>query len=348
MPSRLAGLLPVWPGRRQMIRAINALAQQPSVIALCRRHEVGVATWQAVMINDAIDADNTGRGIRTSKDVAALRVQRGDKQVQRARAVGVALGILIPVYGATELGLEERLALVREHPGSKARGRPMGWVMTICPARMRARISTPEPGRYAQVLPNVPLPPVGGPWVPTSRLLKLTLAPADADQEQEPPPAAQRQRRSAPPGVRLAATTMTHPALQGMLPGISPRRCAGQLAPYAAGGWDGRDLAIALYEEAVRRGIPTGRPARSPFGFLKMLLAGVDPVADVHLRRGAGFEPVPAPTCANAACDHGWIEDRQGRVSPCPGCGPEARRWFAQQCVDRTYADPAADGEPPF
>ena len=330
-----------------MLRIVRALATQPYVSDLCRETEIAVDTWLAITVNDVIAADTaTGRGMRTSQVVASDPVSRTPRTVRRARSVSVRLGILVELYRGRELSRDERLALLAESPGHGQRGIPNVYAVTVCPARQRARISTPRPGRYAQVYRFVHLPPVGGLSLSTHLLDIIRYAAAGASAGPEPPPAAQP-RRPRRPGMALAHELMRHPGLVRLL-GVRPGTIAGQLAAYQRGGWHGTDLANAVLEVAAGRGIPTWRQAREPYALLKALLSRIDTVADVHLGTGTpapAAETTPAGMpCRHPGCDHGWIDDVDTRgytvTRPCPLCPPAARA--------STHHTELVDDEPAF
>lgn len=310
-----------------MLRVIATLAEQPYVIAACKTAGIAPATWRAIITNDALDADQDGRNMRTSQTVAAARVQRGEKQVQRARSIAVRIGIMAETFRGRELTRDERMTLVREHPGHKQRGLPSVYAFTLWSPRQRARVTTPKAGENAAVVPqdqtNVHLPPVGGLSLHSYVLDILTLTAADAAEGRKPP----RRRRSRA-GLGLAVAVLEHPRMAHLLPQVRPGTLAGMLAPYSGGGWNGHDLADALLTEASRRMIPTWSPARSPWGLFKTLLSGIDALADVHNGTGTAYtDPTP---CADPACDHGWItltaDDGHMYARPCPTCPPSSRR----------------------
>ncbi len=336
-PDVVLAAVPTWTSRANMLKVIRGLSAQPYVLALCRAAGVSAETWRSIITNDALDADTaTGRGLRTSQTVAAARVGRGEKQVQRARAIAVKLGLMVEVYRARELSKDERLALVAEHPGHKQRGLANVYHVTVCGPRQRDRIAVPAPGNFAQVAPhsyaNVYLPPVGGLTGPTHLLDILPMTAADASEE-EPPAAAQpRRRRRA--GMALAFEVLAHPSLTILLDGVRPGTIAAQLAPFLAGGWHGHALAIALRTEADRLHVVTWEPARNPWALVKVLLTRIDPVADVY--HGVGDEQTPAVVtvpsvpCGGPDCDgHGWInyldERGYGYARRCPSCDPSVR-----------------------
>jgi len=361
-PADVLAAVPAWTSRKTMIRVIRVLSAQPHVIELCRRTGVSPDTWRSIITNDALDADTaTGRGLRTSQTVAAARVNRGEKQVQRARAIAVKLGIMVEVYRARELSKAERLALIAEHPGHKQRGLANVYHLTVCGPRQRARIGVPRPGQFAQVgphsYPNVHLPPEGGLSLLTHLMKILPLAAADAAEEAEPPPAA-RHRRRRRPGMAIAFEVLAHPGLTILLDGVRPGTIAAQLAPYRAGGWHGHALAVALLTEVDRLGIITWEPARSPWALVKVLLSRIDPAADVPLGVGINDQahtPASRPTrpepCGGPDCDGcGWINlvDERGYATarPCPDCAPSVRSTW----VDELPAGAGVDenGDPPF
>lgn len=162
-----------------------------------------------------------------------------------------------------------------------------------------------------------------------------------------------RSRRRRRPGGGLAVDVLAQSTLSILFEGIRPGQIAGQLAPYEAGGWHGHGLAAALLTETARLGVSRWERARSPFGLLKALLAGVVHSPAVHAALTGGGHDNGAHTmnaaarpqpCGGAQCDgHGWINsvtvDGYTVTRPCPDCPPSIRSTA-----------PAAefDGELPF
>lgn len=325
-----------------MLRVVRALSRQPYVARLCRAEGIAVDTWYAITVNDVLDADSNGRGMRTSKVVAAARVGRQEKAVQRARSISVRLGILVELYRGRELSGDERRRLVREHPGHKQRGIPSVYAVAVLTARHRARVSVPEPGKFAQVFPHtdrfVHLP-VGSRFSLIRHLFEvLPLAAADAARAEDSigKGRSRRRRRS---GSTLAADVLAQQALSILFEGIRPGHIAAQLAPYEAGGWRGHDLAAALLVEATRLGVSRWERARSPFGLLKTLLAGIVHSPTIHATLtgsvGANAAHTTSPAarphpCGGTHCDgHGWINSTTTNgytlTRPCPDCPPTIR-----------------------
>lgn len=360
-PDELLAAIPTWTSRANMLKVIRGLSVQPYVIALCRAAGVSAETWRSIITNDALDADTaTGRGLRTSQTVAAARVGRGEKQVQRARAIAVKLGLMVEVYRARELSKDERLALVAERPAHKQRGLANRYHVTVCGPRQRARISVPRAGKFAQVAPhsyaNVHLPPVGGLRCPT-HLLDILPSPAAGASEEEPPPAAQPQRRRRA-GMALAFEVLAHPSLTTLFDGVRPATIAAQLAPHHSGGWHGHALAIALRAEADRLHVATWEPAHNPWALLKVLLTRIDPVADVHHGVGTSTEQAsaraaaPSTPCGGPDCDgHGWVnyldERGYGYARRCPSCDPSVRAPLEDGAA-AADVDLDKNGDPPF
>ncbi|WP_424937781.1 MULTISPECIES: hypothetical protein [Bacteria] len=342
MPAALNRAVPVSPGRKAMLRIIHALSRQPYVARLCRAEGIAVDTWYAIAVNDVLDADSNGREMRTSKVVAAARVGRQEKAVQRARSISVRLGILVELYRGRELSGDERRRLITEHPGHKQRGIPSVYAVAVITARHRARVAVPRAGRFAQVLPHtesfVHLP-VGSRFSPIRYLLKiLPLAAANAAEAKESMGTG-RSRRRRRPGGGLAVDLLTQSTFSILFEGIRPGQIAAQLAPYETGGWHGHGLAAALLAEAAQIGVSRWERARSPFGLLKTLLAGIvhSPTVHVTLTGGdhnngthtlnAATRPQP---CGGSDCDgHGWINNIADTgytvTRPCPDCPPHIR-----------------------
>lgn len=342
VPEELNRAVPVSPGRKAMLSIVRALSRQPYVARLCRAEGIAVDTWYAITVNDVLDADSNGRGLRTSKEVAAARVGREKKAVQRARSISVRLGILVELYRGRELKRAERLALVREHPGHKQRGIPSVYAVAVITARHRARVAVPESGEFAQVLPQTEsfvLLPVGNRFSPIRHLFEvLPLAAAHAARANESMSTG-RSRRRRRPGNGLAVDVLAQSTLSILFAGIRPGQIAAQLAPYEAGGWHGHELAAALLTEAARIGVGRWERARSPFGLLKTLLAGIVHSPAVHIALtgenpnngahtiGAAVRPQP---CGGSHCDgYGWInsttDDGYTVTRPCPDCPPSIR-----------------------
>lgn len=341
VPRELNRAVPVSPGRKAMLKVVRALSRQPYVARLCRAENIAVDTWYAITVNDVLDADSNGRGMRTSKVVAAARVGREAKAVQRARSISVRLGILIELYRGRELSGGERRRLVREQPGHKQRGIPSVYAVAVITARHRARVAIPASGKFAQVLPQtesfVHLP-VGNRFSPIRHLLKvlpLTAATAARPEKSTKTSTSRRRRR---PGSALAVDLLSQSTLSILLEGIRPGQIAAQLAPYQAGGWHGHSLAKVLLTEAARLGVSRWERARSPFGLLKALLAEVMPSPALYAaltavstsdRTPTGTATRPQP-CGRAQCDgHGWIntvtETGHAVARFCPDCPPSIR-----------------------
>ena len=356
VPAGLNRAVPVSPGRKAMLRIVHALSRQPYVARLCRAEGIAVDTWYAIAVNDVLDADSNGREMRTSRDVAAARVGRSDRVVSRARSISVRLGILVELYRGRELSGEERRRLVREHPGHKQRGIPSVYAVALVTARHRARVAVPTSGRFAQVLPQTESfgnLPVGSRFSPVRHLLKILPLAAASAAEAEESAVKGRSRRRRRPGAGLAVDVLAQSTLSILFEGIRPGQIAAQLAPYEAAGWHGHGLTAALLTEAARIGVSRWERARSPFGLLKTLLAGVmhSPADHTALTGGghdngahtinAALRPQP---CGGSQCDgHGWINSVTPAgytvTRPCPDCPPAIRSTA-----------PAAeyDGELPF
>lgn len=344
VPAEVLAAVPAWSSRKHMVVLVRGLAKQPYLIALCRKEQIAVTTWVAVVLNDIVDADSTGRGMRTSQVVAASRVQRSARTVRRARHVAVKLGLAVEVYRGRELTHSERLDLIKDQPGHQQRGLPNTYFMTVCPPRQRAQISTPRPGQFAQVIRFGHLPPVGGLGFPPHLLEQLSITAAGASEDAEPPPAAHPRRRSRP-GQALAHEILAHPGMI-LLHAVPAGTLSPQLGAHHAGGWHGLALADALLTEATRRGIPTWAPAQSPWGLLKTLLASIDPIAEVYRGDTAGTSVVETPqACGIAPCDgHGWV-NHPGSVSKCPHCPPGVRESYSDS---QTGLEGGDTWEPPF
>lgn len=347
--------MPASPGRKSMLRIIHALASQPYVAQLCRAEGIAVDTWYAIAVNDALDADSNGRGLRTSQTVAASRVGRSERTVRRARSISVRVGILVELYRGRELTRSERLALIEAAPGHQQRGIPNLYAVTVLTARHRAAVAIPEPGAFAQVLPHIECfghLPVGNRFSPVRHLLKvLSLAAATASEAEESAMKTRRRRRRRP-GAGLAGELLAQSTLSILFEGIRPGQIAAQLAPYEAAGWKPAALAAVLIIEAARIGVSRWERARSPFGLLKALLASVLHSPALHTaltggrnddgsHNGAAARPQP---CGGSQCDgHGWInsvtEAGYTVVRPCPDCPPQIRS---------TAPATEYDGELPF
>lgn len=349
IPQPLRAIIPAWSSRAHYLRLLDTLAADPHVAAICRHHQVAVQTWHAIAVNDAYDADTaTGSNMRTSQVVAAARVNRSEKTVQRARTVSRRLGILIELFRGYELSGEDRKALTAATPGHKQRGIANVYALTICPPRTRNRVSIPRPGRFAHITPTpqyshsqhfVHLPTEGGCIYTYLRLKLLPQVAAEAAKRIEPPPAAHR-RRGRRPGIGFAHTLITHPATCTIFSGAKAWQLAALLASHQAGGWKSHTLAYEIRYTIANAGIPFWKPAHSPTGLLAWTLDHIDPEADVHLAQPLDT-PTPQP-CTRPDCDgYGWINITQpnGRETAraCPDCPPGIRN----------HTEPATD-EPAF
>lgn len=289
-----------------MLGHVNWLAGQQITRDLCRKHHLGVDTWLAITINDIIDADNhTGRGMATTQQTAAARVQRSTATVQHARKVSVRLGICVEYYRGRELSRKERLTLVHAQPGATQRGFANVYAYGVMPARLRSRIHTPRPGRYARFY----LPKGGS----VSELIDLfepqPIMGAGAPRQEKRP----RRRH---PGLALGWELVAHPGVR-FLDSVPPVRFARLLAGHSTGGWQGLALGDALIDVARDLGVDLELGKRNPCGLLKVLLGGVEMIP-FH-------PPAPAVACGRSICDHGWIELEPGLVRKCELCPPSIR-----------------------
>jgi len=327
MPSSLAAQMPIWHSRTHMLRIIDWHATQPHVHELCRAAGVSVDTWKAATLNDVLDADDrTGRAMSTSQVVAGSRLNRDEKQIQRVRRINIQLGILMEYYRGRELSGTERLQLLADHPGNKQRGIPNAYAMGVFPPRQRRQISTPRPGRYAQVHTNVHLPRRGYGNLFSHIPGQLPITAADAS-EAKATPSAPPPRRKRRPGLALAHEMLAHPGLK-LFVGVPAVTIAGQLGPYRLGGWHGLDLADVLITTAYAMRIDPTRAAMRPYAALKTLLSQIEPIVDVV--------QAPAEPCKRPGCDHGWILVGPATVAKCPDCPASVRGGMV------------ADDEPPF
>ena len=329
-PAELLASLPVWPGQERMLQLVEAVAARPEVVAMCRKAALSPATFVAIISNDILDADYaTGRGMRTSRVVAAARVGRSKQTVSKARTVAQRAGLAVPCFGARELTYKERMGLLADEPRHEQRGHAMVWAYTLMSRHRRARIAYPRPGCWAEVVPhhheNGDLPSEAGLGLEELRRLWVTMHAADAA-ARRPPPAGQRRRGS--PGLVLAHQVLDDQVMQGLL-GVRPGSIAPLLAPWAAAGWQGVRLVEALRAEAAVRGLVWWRPAWSPYGLLKSLLSAIDPYSNGPLIDRTHV--VPAEPCSSPGCDgFGWLEaevDANGYMSvrQCPACRPASR-----------------------
>lgn len=356
IPGHIRRALPRWTSRRAFLRTVHALAGTETLRTLCAEVGSGIAptTWVATMTVLVRLADEAGE-LRASEAQIADVLGREVRTVRRARAVAAHLGLATEVYRGRNLSYEERMTLVREHGRHPQRGIPSVWQLGMCAPARRARLSTPTAGRWTRLRGFDHLPPKGAARSITHLWDLLTTAAADAAREAEAAPPPQRRRRGSALGIEL----LDH---QRFIVGVSPGRLAGLLAPWEAGGWRGSDLAVLVIDEARRLGWDPSRPARAPLAALKVILEGIDPVADpttawagelctvCYLRPGrvrhlplgdhsvcpTCWEHIRHPhdeteTCTHPGCDHGWIEVEPAQdgwhrlLAKCPACHPGPR-----------------------
>lgn len=316
IPADVRALLPRWTARESWLRTTRAVAETEAFALLCKKKGVGdgiaVKTCLAALEVMA-EAANTETGeLRAAMKVLGARVGRSTRMIQRAKAVGAALGLLLEVYAARELSGSERRALVDEHGQHPQRGITNVWQLAMIPPKIRARFSTASAGRFIQVKRFVHLPPKGV-SLSISNLWKIvTTAAAGAARKAEAasPP---RRRRGRRPGAALAIELLQSPH-QRLIAAVSPGRLAGLLAPYQAGGWRGDDLAQVLTSEAHSRRWDAGTRAHAPLAALKTLLERIDPIADP----ATAWAPTPCERCHHSP---GRIRDLPlGPASICTAC----------------------------
>lgn len=362
IPADVRALLPRWTARESWLRTTRAVAETESFALLCKKKGVGdgiaVKTCLAALEVMA-EAANTETGeLRAAMKVLGARVGRSTRMIQRAKAVGAALGLLLEVYAARELSGSERRSLVDEHGRHPQRGITNVWQLAMIPPKIRARFSPASAGRFIQVKRFVHLPPKGV-SLSISNLWKIvTTAAAGAARKAEAasPPRGPRGRR---PGAALAIELL-HSPHQRLIAAVSPGRLAGLLAPYQTGGWRGDDLAQVLTSEAHSRRWDAGARAHAPLAALKTLLERIDPIADP----ATAWAPTPCerchhspgrirdlplgpasictacwltllddgpPVCDDPACDRGYLTldpNGHGQVTivPCSSCSTSTRR----------------------
>lgn len=316
IPADVRALLPRWTARESWLRTTRAVAETEAFALLCKKKGVGdgiaVKTCLAALEVMA-EAANTETGeLRAAMKVLGARVGRSTRMIQRAKAVGAALGLLLEVYAARELSGSERRALVDEHGQHPQRGITNVWQLAMIPPKIRARFSTASAGRFIQVKRFVHLPPKGV-SLPISNLWKIvTTAAAGAARKAEAasPP---RRRRGRRPGAALAIELLQSPH-QRLIAAVSPGRLAGLLAPYQTGGWRGDDLAQVLTSEAHSRRWDASTRAHAPLAALKTLLERIDPIADP----ATAWAPTPCERCHHCP---GRIRDLPlGPASICTAC----------------------------
>ncbi|WP_115924513.1 hypothetical protein [Calidifontibacter indicus] len=349
----------MWASRRAYIDLVQALAATSEVREACRRHEIAVTTWCAVMTSAAMHADGRTGELRAEKAIVAADCTREAKTVQRALAIAAEFGIAMELYRGRELGRDERMALAAEFGRHPQRGIPSVWQLAYIPpliSRRFTRLTRQHAGRWviylgpqlvdsADSLGLRPPSPLGAAFRVTNlQLLNLhSQRPATSGRRTDAASPRRSPKKACDPRRNAAAATLAaQMALQlPWLDGEAVSRLTPCLMRFATANvaWTAADVIAALTDQGLRRGqrlldldphqIHT-RPAVVLAGLLRDLDVDADHPRLVELeidQRRAQHDAAAA--IPPHECDRGWVNvvDEHGRhaVTRCIG-GPACAR----------------------
>lgn len=365
LPRRARRRLPVWSSRSSYIDLVQALAGTPELRAACRRHEIAVTTWCAVMTSAAMHADGGTGELRAEKAVVAADCSREAKTVQRSLAIAAEFGIALELYRGRELGRDERMALAAEFGRHPQRGIPSVWQLAYIPptiSRRFTRLTRHHAGRWIIYLgshaaavatdsPGLrPPSPLGAAFRVTNlQLLNLHgHRPAASGRRKDAASPRPSPRKRADPRRRAATARLAAQVAAGLpwLAGEPLSRLTPALMRFATANtpWTGADVLAALADQALRRGhrlvdldphLIQTRPAVVLAGLLRDLDVEADHpgLAELDAMRRHG-EPDTHYTHYTQhipphECDQGWVTvvDEHGHeaVARCIGGAACAR-----------------------
>ena len=289
LPGRPPALC--WTSRQQWLIAVDVYLAADDGRQLCRERGIPPATVRAIARACAAYADSkTGRGVSASNHTlgtwAATLARRArpwcHDVVSRARKVLSAAGLAVEVARGRYLTAEERLAAAVHHDGVQIRAASV-WALVL-PRRWAVKSYLPRRGPTGSKTPRR--------YTSPKRAQARAKAPSGRSQRAPRPLNAQQ--------VTAELLTRTH--------GLDTGHHLGAIVDVIAelvdcDRWTGRDLALALTEDA--RATPRDWPntISNPAAFLRHRLARL-------AERLAG----PSPSETAAAQHHALLADQAERA----------------------------------
>jgi hypothetical protein len=144
VPAGAYATVPAWRSRRHYLAALR---WHPRLAAVCRRHEIAVETFLAVMALYAARADDeTGRNIAVANDVLGQLSGISGRHVRNATRAARNLGVLHVVLAGTTMTLAHRAQVLdqyrRGHPSRRWRHLPNFAAATV-PAELVTALHRP-------------------------------------------------------------------------------------------------------------------------------------------------------------------------------------------------------------
>ena len=344
LPRRARRRLPVWASRRAYIDLVQALAATSEVREACRRRQIAVTTWCAVMTSAAMHADGRTGELRAEKAIVAADCTREAKTVQRALAIAAEFGIAMELYRGRELGRDERMALAAEFGRHPQRGIPSVWQLAYIPPTISRRftrltrqhagrwviyLGTHQPGNTDSAACGVrPPSPLGAAFHLTNLQLRNLQGhrPAASGRRKDAASPRPSPRKRVDPRRRAATAHLAAQVATGLpwLAGEPLSRLTPALMRFATANtpWTGADVLAALADQALRRGhrlldldphLIQTRPAVVLAGLLRDLDVEADHpgLAELDAMHRHG-EPDTYSTHYTQhipphECDHGWV-----------------------------------------
>ncbi len=313
-----------WRSRSSYIRLIRALLGHPRTWRALRRWHVDPETFVAwVAVESRYAHARNGRDVRVRPATIGAHAALCERQIQRCRAVGRELGLLVDVLPGRRLTLAEAVE-VRELVNGHQAGfsTVSAFVIPAWLPSLGTMSPLPEVGRQVAFRLSV-ICGEGGPSGAARRGEAVPTSSAAALNRRRPPP---KPAKRAPTAEDRAALALARGCIGsiGWLRDVSPYRLAPALRRYARAGWTPPDVvdAIDLHQQRNAYGTPTRTAVRRPWALLAWYLRDFDPQADHPHPDALRLRESARPWCG--ICDpttrlRDWLTDRPRR---CPRCHP--------------------------
>lgn len=332
-PAGSYARVPAWLSREHWVTYVVPLAIAQHRDVLIKHHVSPTMLREWAKVKSGYADPRTGRRCIVRPKTLASVLGVDERHVQNINRAARELGLEHVVLVGRMLNQDECMGARRR--GSRQRGLSTEVALTV-PTFLRRSVDS--------------FTPTSGPATPhKSQGRRVPPHGLAAEQKGSAPPThlnkgLQRTRR----GRQLAADVARKvPWLAEERPG----RLAPALMRFAVAGqpWTAQDVADAIGAHTLRTGrgaIQADSIRTRPAAVLAAILRELDVEADhPGLVPFETVEAEPAETCGRTGCDHGWIEDHNGRVRPCPHCPSSVRAQLADD-----WDPPALDehGDPPF
>jgi hypothetical protein len=352
-PDGAYSTVPAWRSREHWVTYAvpAAIAHHREVLRKLHVSETQLREWAKVKSGYA--HQSTGRRCVVRPDTLAAVLGVSERHVQNINRAAREIGLEVVALNGRMLTRDEKHHCWRS--GSRQRGLATESALTV-PSVLRLVVDSFTPAR-------------GRGFSPKTSIIRSSPRGLAAKQEgAATPPHPQERRRRKKTARRLASdVVLAVPWLASESPGrLVPTLMRFATAPEP---WTAPDVVAVIESHAIRTGrgaIRADRIRTRPAALLASILRGLDVMADhpgldpfapapqSPTFEGAAFDvaldtatptPVRRESCGRAECDHGWIEQPDGRVVRCAECPPGAHAtevadpWASAGTVDE-YGDP--------